>query len=112
MCLVLVLKASREEAYWAKNHNTAPTFNDTFYGVSVSELACESLCPPSMEIATEMRVAADRGRFFSRQLSPLFCGDKQETEGREAVQYIFLTVVGCVSKAVGCYSVSELETVN
>lgn len=43
----------------------APSFNDTFYGVSVSELACESLHGPSMKIAARMRVAADRGRFFS-----------------------------------------------
>lgn len=60
LCLVLAFKS-----LWGRssNHNTVQTFNDTF--CSVSKLACESLHRPSIKIATRMRVATDRGRFFS-----------------------------------------------
>lgn len=63
----------------------------------VSELACEPLRRPSIAVTTKMRVAADRGRFFSPShpfafLNP--CEDKQETEGSATVQYLFLTVAG------------------
>lgn len=68
LCLVLVFKSLSGRSSLGSNHNTALTFNDTFYGVSVSELACESLRHPSIEITTRMRVATDRGRLFLQSL--------------------------------------------
>lgn len=68
LCLVLAFKSLWGRSLLGSNHNTAPTFNDTVYGVSVSELACESLRRPSIEIATRMRVLTDRGRLFCRSL--------------------------------------------
>lgn len=117
LCLVLALKSLWGRSLLGSNHNSAPTFNDTFYGVSVSELACESPRRPSIEIAARMRAAADRGRFFSLVLLPLLSEIRVKTSGRdggegEAVQYLFLTVAGCMSKAAGCHILSELETVN
>lgn len=45
-------------------------------------------------------------------LSKKPCEDKQETEGRGAVSYLFSTGIDCMSKAAGCRMLSELKTAN
>lgn len=77
LCLVLAFKSpwgGGERSIQGSNHNTVPIFGDIFYGVSVSELACESLRRPSIEIAARMGVAVDRGGLFPR--SPSLCALK------------------------------------
>lgn len=43
MCLVLAFKSLQGSGALGSNHNSASSSSDIFYGVSVSELARESL---------------------------------------------------------------------
>lgn len=49
MCLVLAFKSLQGRSALGSNHNSASISSDILYGVSVSELACESLHHPSRE---------------------------------------------------------------
>lgn len=83
------------------NHKTDPTFTDTYYRVSVFELACESLHRPSIEIETRMRAAADMGRFFSAVLSKIHVKTRQRGGAWRVVRCLFIMVFGYKSQAVG-----------
>lgn len=74
---------------------TALTLNDTFCG-GICLRARMWIPASSLRGDIRMRVATDRGRFFSGSLPSAFwspCEDKQETGA--GAQYLFLTVSSC-----------------
>lgn len=109
-----LLKASRGRRLLGSNHNTAPTFNDTFYGVSVSELACESLRRPSIEIRWGwLQIGADSFLVLFPLLSKICVKTSERRREGELCSISFSqSPAACLKRwgVIFCLWISELNT--